>query len=73
MNKRNKESYNTNNNEIVVFLTSAIPIAILKAIKTPTCARAAKGVNSVRAPLVPTLRPSMVAPPNFRARTPPGS
>lgn len=57
---------------ISVFLTSAIPIAILKAINTPTCARAAKGVNIVRAPLVPTLSPSMVAPPHFRAKIPPG-
>ena len=56
-----------------MFLTSVIPEAILRAIKTPTCARAAKGVNRFRAPQVPPLSPSMVAPPNFRARTPPGS
>ena len=71
--ERGFDTVSMNNNEKFVFFTSAIPIAILKAIKTPTCARAAKGVNNVRAPLVPTLSPSMVAPPNFRARTPPGS
>ena len=53
--------------------TSAIPIATRKAISTPTCTRAARGVNIVKAPLVPTLNPRIVAPPNFRAKTPPGS